>query len=384
MLREGHTPARANSWNTVKRPGSQVLQREVGEQGSSPTATSPTAHATTGTLQMSHSPTISSTIWEITTVPKVLKKKNPKELWPLLFDHDVCCFHVQVDSSWFLSPSTDREVVTARAWGCVHVTELRRGQVVCLEDGGTLQLLSQVPGLCLLRDIYKAWIPWSNTDESVCGGGAGCRVGRWGGGGCTAFCRCGWRLGVWHGQRHGPGHRWWRRRRQHRGGEEWVVHLALTASVGIEEPHLSSLLTSIGADKLDKLLQRLLRVVTDGWVWEIRPRLLDDRWRWKVESRWRRMWTCSRSCYDRSVMLSERCPQGGGLRRGGAAETRLLRLLQSGWRWHAWLYFMPSAGLAATPWRAPLACVKRFFTRTVHFVLHRLEALCRAGRGRAG
>lgn len=31
--------------------------------------------------------------------------------------------------------------------------------------------------LCLLRDIYKAWIPWSNTDESVCGGGAGCRVG---------------------------------------------------------------------------------------------------------------------------------------------------------------------------------------------------------------
>ena len=44
--------------------------------------------------------------WEITTVPKVLKKKkkkkkrkkekkkNPKKLWPLLFDHDVCCFHV--------------------------------------------------------------------------------------------------------------------------------------------------------------------------------------------------------------------------------------------------------------------------------------------------
>lgn len=112
-------------------------------------ATSPTAHATTETLQMSRSPTISSTIWEITTVPKVLKKKkkNPKKLWPLLFDHDVCCFHVQVDPSWFLSPSTDSEVVTAPDWGCVHVTELRRGQVVCLEDGGTLQLLSQVPGL---------------------------------------------------------------------------------------------------------------------------------------------------------------------------------------------------------------------------------------------
>lgn len=43
-----------------------------------------------------------------------------------------------------------------------------------------------------------------------------------------------------------------------------------------------------------------------------------------------------------------------------------------------WLYFMPSAGLAATPWGAPLACVKWFFTRTVHFVLHRLEALGRA------
>lgn len=111
-------------------------------------AASPTAHTTTGTLQMSHSPTISSTIWEITTVPKVLKKKkNPEKLWPLLFDHDVRCFHVQVDSSWCLSPSTDSEVVTALGWGCVHVTELRRGQVVCLEDGGTLQLLSQVPGL---------------------------------------------------------------------------------------------------------------------------------------------------------------------------------------------------------------------------------------------
>lgn len=44
----------------------------------------------------------------------------------------------------------------------------------------------------------------------------------------------------------------------------------------------------------------------------------------------------SGSCNDRSVMLCECCPQGGGLRRGGAAETRLLRLLQCGWRWHAW------------------------------------------------
>lgn len=52
-------------------------------------AASPTAHTTTGTLQMSHSPTISSTIWEITTVPKVLKKKKKESrkvmafaVWP--------------------------------------------------------------------------------------------------------------------------------------------------------------------------------------------------------------------------------------------------------------------------------------------------------------
>lgn len=33
---------------------------------------------------------------KITTVPKVVKK-NPKRLWPLLFDHNARCFHVQVD-----------------------------------------------------------------------------------------------------------------------------------------------------------------------------------------------------------------------------------------------------------------------------------------------
>lgn len=90
------------------------------------------------------------------------KKKNPERLWPLLFDHDACCFHVQVDSSRFFSPSTDSEVVTALGWGCVHVTELRRGQVVCLVDGGTLQLLSQVPGLedkkkSALRNAGACW-----------------------------------------------------------------------------------------------------------------------------------------------------------------------------------------------------------------------------------
>lgn len=40
-----------------------------------------------------------------------------------------------------------------------------------------------------------------------------------------------------------------------------------------------------------------------------------------------------------------------------------------------WLHFMPPAGLASAPRGAPLACVKWLFTGTVHFILHRLEAL---------
>ena len=40
-----------------------------------------------------------------------------------------------------------------------------------------------------------------------------------------------------------------------------------------------------------------------------------------------------------------------------------------------WLHFMPSTRLAATARGASLACVKWLFTRTVHFILHRLEAL---------
>lgn len=43
-----------------------------------------------------------------------------------------------------------------------------------------------------------------------------------------------------------------------------------------------------------------------------------------------------------------------------------------------WLHFMPSTWLAATSWRAPLACIKRLLTRTVHLILHRLETFCRA------
>ena len=47
-----------------------------------------------------------------------------------------------------------------------------------------------------------------------------------------------------------------------------------------------------------------------------------------------------------------------------------------------WLDFVPSTGLTAAPWGAPLAGVKWFFTRAVHFVLHRLEALGRAERNK--
>lgn len=43
-----------------------------------------------------------------------------------------------------------------------------------------------------------------------------------------------------------------------------------------------------------------------------------------------------------------------------------------------WLHFMPATGLTATSRGAPLACVKWLFTGTVHFILHRLEALCGA------
>ena len=43
-----------------------------------------------------------------------------------------------------------------------------------------------------------------------------------------------------------------------------------------------------------------------------------------------------------------------------------------------WLHFMPSARLTAASRGAPLACVKWLFTRTVHFILHGLEALCGA------
>lgn len=56
------------------------------------------------------------------------------------------------------------------------------------------------------------------------------------------------------------------------------MKLPLTTPVGIKEAHLTSLLTTVRADKLDKLLERLLGVVADGVVGEVRARLLDD-WR---------------------------------------------------------------------------------------------------------
>lgn len=56
------------------------------------------------------------------------------------------------------------------------------------------------------------------------------------------------------------------------------MDLPLTAPIGVQEAHLSSLLTTVRADKLDKLLERLLRVVADGGVGEVGAGLLDD-WR---------------------------------------------------------------------------------------------------------
>lgn len=52
----------------------------------------------------------------------------------------------------------------------------------------------------------------------------------------------------------------------------------------IKEAHLSSLLTTVRANKLDKLLERLLGVVTDGVVGEVRAGLLDDRRRREMKT----------------------------------------------------------------------------------------------------
>lgn len=72
---------------------------------------SPNAYTTNETLQKLWSPTISSTIWEITTVLNCLKKKKniiSKKLRPLPFNHNVCHFHVLVCCRCLLaSPSAD-------------------------------------------------------------------------------------------------------------------------------------------------------------------------------------------------------------------------------------------------------------------------------------
>lgn len=135
-----------NPWNTVKRPGSVRRVCDHGESVSKrtpPLATSPNAHATTDTPQCYKAQPFPAPYEKITTVPKVFKKKSQKVMafavWPY-----ARCLHVRVDLTL---PPTDSEVVTTLGWGCVRVTELRRGQVVCLVDGGTLRLLSQVPGL---------------------------------------------------------------------------------------------------------------------------------------------------------------------------------------------------------------------------------------------
>lgn len=84
----------------MKRRGSvkkeSVLQQESVSKGRPSLATLPNAHATTETLQMLQAQPFPAPYEKSTTVPKVLKKKIPR-LWPLLLDHNACCFHVQVD-----------------------------------------------------------------------------------------------------------------------------------------------------------------------------------------------------------------------------------------------------------------------------------------------
>lgn len=155
--------------------------------------------------------------------------------------------------------------------------------MVCRAGAESLESLAQVP-LRLLRDIYKAGVSGAHTDEPLRRGCAGRGVGWRGGGVAPSLRGGGGRFGVWHGQGHGSRHGRGRRRGQHGRGEERVVHLSLTAPIGIKEPHLSSLLTTVRADKLDKLLEGLLGVVPDGGVGEVGAGLLDDRRRGEMET----------------------------------------------------------------------------------------------------
>lgn len=54
------------------------------------------------------------------------------------------------------------------------------------------------------------------------------------------------------------------------------VCLCISVCAYVEEAHLSGLLGGVGTDQLDKLLERLLRVIPDGWVGEVGARLLQD------------------------------------------------------------------------------------------------------------
>lgn len=142
------TPVWVNSWNTVKQPGSVRKVCYNGKsvsKGRPPLATSPNAHATTeNTPNVTKPNHFQHHMRKLQQSLKYFLKKIPK-------GYGLCCLTIMLAVSmykliWF-SPSTDSEVVTALGWGRVHVTVLRRGQVVCLVDGGTLRLLSQVPGL---------------------------------------------------------------------------------------------------------------------------------------------------------------------------------------------------------------------------------------------
>lgn len=79
----------------------------------------PHAQATTPILPLLRSPAISSTIWEDYNSPEsifLFLKKNPKRLWPLLLDHNACCFCVQVDLNRLFLPF-HWQWSCNRAWG---------------------------------------------------------------------------------------------------------------------------------------------------------------------------------------------------------------------------------------------------------------------------
>lgn len=149
--------------------------------------------------------------------------------------------------------SAERETcsVWSRLWWIKHththakwISILYREQYSCWEEG-LIRTLRMFDG-----KFYSLWktlkisfhmlgkpetLGVRDQVLSACDGRWWAVVLTWRGGGVAASLGGGGgRFGVWHGKGHGSRHRGWRRRRQHGGGQERVVHLPLTAPIGLD------------------------------------------------------------------------------------------------------------------------------------------------------